>query len=175
MKRNRNIAVLGLVFLVGCWTAATWATIILAAQSVALLAGTADPALSAYSALAVSLLTDIENAITTFDKTDAQSDLAKVQAAIEAIDTQLPDALTKLNVPAAIKQRVEAAMQIILDYVDARAVAQPKLRQAAIARRALRTATPAPKPLTKGDIEWRWKHEVCGGDATCSALITRKN
>lgn len=173
-SRSRTLklspALLGLLFLLGC---STWATIITAAQAIALLGGIVYPSLSAFSTEAVTLLSDAEAAVTTYNKTKAITDLAKAQAAIEAIDTQLPAALATLNVPADVKQRAEAAMNVILDYVDGLAIAQQAVEPAVLAaRRVKRNAAPAPpKPLTKGEIEKRWKNEVCAGEARCTKLI----
>lgn len=169
-KRSSSLIVLVLtVALVAC---NTWPTIILTAQSIALLTDTVDPGLSSLSTLAVHLLSDAEAAVTQYKQTKATTDLAKAQAAIQAIQTELPAALAQLKVSTEVQQRAEAAVSIIVDYVEGLGIEQPALAPAIMAQRAKRTTTPAPrKPLTKKDIEARWTNEACRGDKKCGDLI----
>jgi hypothetical protein len=163
------IILAGTLLLAGC---SSWNTIIAGAQAIAELAGTVDPGLSGLSTLAVQLLGDAENAVSQYNQNKNATTLAAAQSALEAIDTQLPNVCNQLQVSATVKQRAQAAVMIILDYVDSLAIPQPELAAQVVARRAARAAAPAPaKRLSKKEIEERWRYEVCAGDEQCAGLI----
>lgn len=154
-----------------CNSVSAWPTIIATAEAISSITGVADPALASYSQLAVQLLQTADNAVTAYNANKNAGTLAAAEAAIQAVEVQLPAELQKLNLSPSTAQMVSAAVNIILDYVEALAVKAPALSDSALNHRAKRTTAPVPKPLTHAQIVQRWDNEVCHMAPACIALV----
>jgi TPP-dependent indolepyruvate ferredoxin oxidoreductase alpha subunit len=171
MKSRSAQVLLLLVLSVSLVACNTWPTIIATAEAISSITSVFYPAVGSLAALAVTLLQQAESAAQAYQKNKSGSTEAAYVAAIENIEKVLPADLQTLNVPPADRAKVTAAVNIILDYVEALGVQVPATAVMVMQNRVARQAGPPPKPLKKADIESRWKTQVCAGDARCTKLI----
>jgi hypothetical protein len=177
MNRTLLVFVLGFVLLfnVAC---NSWPTIIATAQALSAVTSIFFPGVGALSSLAVQLLQQAEAAAQAYQANKNDGTAAAYVAAIQKIETQLPADCDALNIPAADKTKVQAGVNVILVYVEALAAQVPATQHVVAQARTARAAklgvyispTP-PKPLTRAQIKAKWKADVCGGEATCTALV----
>jgi hypothetical protein len=168
MKKFLVVPVIACILLLAACN--TWPTIIATAEAIADITTVFYPQVGSLSALAVSLLEQAEAAAAAYNANKTTSTEAAYVAAIEAIETQLPADEAALNIPAADQQKVGAAINIILDYVEALAVKAPATRDIVQSARARRKAGNAP-PMSKATIVSRWRTQVCEGETRCSGLV----
>jgi len=126
------------------------------------------------SALASKGLSAIQAAYDTYKKTQATTDLEKLQAAIQSVQTNLPAELAAAHVYSPAAQAKCAAwvnltvttLTAVTELIPALQAAQTASAKAAVAHQA------AAKPnLAPATIEARWAKEVCQGDTKCAGLI----
>jgi len=176
MKTRHSLLIFVLIFALLLTACSTWPTIIATAESLASITTIFEPGIGALSALAVSLLESAESAATVYNKSKSTSTEQAYIAAIQDIETRLPDELQKLrnagvSIPAADLAKAQATVNIILDWVEAEAAQVPATAGMVAAKRQARAVGPAPKRMTRAQIKARWDKEVCGGDAACAAKV----
>jgi len=126
------------------------------------------------TAVASKGLSAIQADYDTYKQSQAQSDLAKLDAAIAAVQTNLPAELAAAHVysPAA---QAKCAAWVNLTVTTLQAVSEllPELQTAGtVQAKAAVVARAAAKPnLAPETIQARWSKEVCQGDAKCSKLV----
>ena len=152
-----------LTFSVAC---NSWPTIIATAEAIAQIVIVTDPAAGSaikISEDAVTGLQAVEEAYNAYLKNKTGTGtLATLQAAVTALQQTLANDLAAAHISDAVTvQRITAAVNIVLDYVDALVGQVPQLAQTAVANRAAKGITKAPKPLSRSTIISRWKLEVC--------------
>ena len=114
MRKIQSLGVLALTLL---WVACnSWPIIIATAQGIALI----DPAAASLSATSVTLLQTAEVGYNAYHANPTDTTRQNYANAIEAIETQIPADLAALKLPATVAPRVEAAVNIILDWVEAK-------------------------------------------------------
>ena len=170
MRKSKSVFAITLLLIVSLVGCNSWPTIIATAEAIASITSIFYPGVGSLSALAVSLLQQAEAAAQAYSANKNTSTEAAYVAAIQAIETQLPADLQALNIPAADQQKVSAAVNIILDYVEALGVKTPATSAVIVKARMARGVAPAPKPLTRAQILTRWK-ALCNGDQKCLALV----
>jgi uncharacterized protein YxeA len=169
------VLVLGLLlFCAGC--AFAWATIIATAEAIAQLVVAIDPDAVKVAKISQIAVTGLEAVEATYNSYEADKTgvgkLAAFQAAVEAVQQNLPADLAAAQITnPTTKARVTAAVNIILDYVDALAGQVPSMAQKTAALRGIRGAGAIPKVMSKRQIIDQWKSEVCNGDKTCAQLV----
>lgn len=168
---NRSKLILALVLAAALVACNTWPTIIATAEGIAEITTIFFPGVGALAALAVKLLQDAEATAQAYQANKSEQNAAAYAAAIAVIEARLPAELQALNVPEADKRKVEAAVNIILDYVEALAVKAPPTAQMVRSARVQRQAGPVPAPMSHAQIKARWDAEVCGGQSKCAALV----
>jgi hypothetical protein len=170
MRRNPSVllVVALLVSLIAC---KTWPVIIATAQAISAITSIVFPQVEALSADAVLLLQEAEAAAQAWNANKNATTEQRFAAAIQAIETKLPADLAALNIPVADRTKVEAAVNIILDYVESLGVQSPATASIVRNARAARNAPAVTKPMTKADITQRWNNDVCHQDARCMHLL----
>jgi hypothetical protein len=123
------------MFLTAC---NSWPTIIATAEAISQVTSIFFPAVGSLSALAVQLLQDAETASQAYNANKSTSTEAAFVAAIQNIETNLPAAEAGLNIPIPDQQKVSAAVNIILDYVEALAGQLPAAKDVIAKGRAKR-------------------------------------
>ncbi|HKM99442.1 MAG TPA: hypothetical protein VJX23_02915 [Candidatus Binataceae bacterium] len=160
-----------LLILIGC---SAWPTIITTAEAIASVTTVFIPGVASFSAVAVHLLNTAASAAQAYHKNKTSSTEQAYVAAVQAIEEQLPAdlaALVQAGMSAEDEARVSAAVNIILDFVEAEAAQLPPTAALVTQKRAARQAGPMPKPLSARTIKARWNSEVCVGDRKCQALL----
>jgi hypothetical protein len=125
------------------------------------------------AALASKGLTAIQDAYDTYKKSGATTDLAKVQAAIQAVQANLPAELAAAHVysPAA-QAKCAAWVNLTVTTLNVVAEALPQLQSSSKSEKATAVAKLAGNPaLTPEAIQARWASEVCANDSKCSKLV----
>lgn len=126
------------------------------------------------TAVASKGLSAIQSAYDTYKQTQATTDLQKLDAAIVAVQTNLPAELAAAHVydPAA---QAKCAAWVNLTVTTLTAVSEllPELQSAhTVTAKAAVVQRAAAKPnLAPETIQARWSKEVCQGDAKCSKLV----
>jgi hypothetical protein len=126
------------------------------------------------TAVASKGLTAIQSAYDTYKQSQAEGDLAKLDAAIAAVQTNLPAELAAAHVydPAA---QAKCAAWVNLTVTTLQAVTEllPELKTAnTVQAKAAVVARAAAKPnLAPETIRARWSKEVCQGEKKCSNLV----
>jgi len=177
MRKSLLATVLTCAVLLLTACAIQWATIIATAEAISQLVVVADPSaakVAKISQMAVTGLQVIEQTYNAYesDKTGTGK-LAAFEAAVLAFQQNLPAELAAAQISnPTTKAAVTAAVNIVLDWVDALAGQVPQLSKKTAANRSRRGTGEIPsKPLMKSQIVARWKTEVCRGDSTCAALV----
>lgn len=112
----------------------------------------------------------IKAAYDTYKASGAVSDLQKLQAAIQSVQTNLPQELSAAHIvdPVAVKI-VTAWVGLIVSTLNAILSALPQLTSASVStHKKMKLAATLP---TKASIKARWSAEVCQHDAPCVALV----
>jgi hypothetical protein len=159
-----------LTLALACASLSAWPLIIATAQAITSLVTVFDPGVNQLSTDAVNLLQTAEAAANAYQANKNASTEAAYVAAIQAIEVKLPADLAALKVSAADQAKITAAVQIILDYVEALGVQSPPTAGVVINAHVRRGGPPIPKPLTRRQIKARWA-ALCAGDAKCAALV----
>jgi hypothetical protein len=177
-KLANKVLCTGLIAVMLTFTTActSWPIVIATAEAIAQLVVATDPDAAGaikISSLAVTGLQNIEALYNSYkaDK-NGSGTLAALQAAVLAFDQNLSQTLATAQISnAATKARITAAVNIILDYVDALAGVSPQAQTLMANARVARGASAAPKVMSKSDVIKRWKNEVCQTDTKCSNLV----
>lgn len=100
-----------------------------------------------------------------FKSSGASSDLQKVQFVVNSLRDNLDQelALIKVSNPALVT-KVTAWVALITTTLNAILSVLPQTKVSG-------KMTLAGPPPTKAEIKARWDSEVCGGDASCAALV----
>jgi hypothetical protein len=125
------------------------------------------------SALASKGLTAIQTAYDDYKKSGATTDLEKVQAAITAVQSNLPSELAAAHVysPAA-QAKCAAWVNLIVTSLNVVSAALPQLQSSSKSEKAAAVARLAGNPaLTPEALHARWASEVCANDSKCSKLV----
>lgn len=120
------------------------------------------------SDIATAGMSAIQAAYTSYKNSGAQTDLQKVQAAVQACQTNIDQELQAAHiVDPATQQKVKNWVNLIYSTLAAVTAALPQLQGAKVSREAkVKVSAVTPKSL-----QARWSTEVCAGDKTCSSLV----
>jgi len=152
--------------------------LIQAAGSIGAAIGAVSPAdaaiVSGLSALASKGLSIIQADYDAYKKSGATTDLQKLEAAITAVQTNLPAELAAAHVysPAA-QAKCTAWVNLTVTSLDIVAEALPQIESASTAgeRQAAEEKVSHNPALVPQALQARWAKEVCRGDARCSSLV----
>jgi hypothetical protein len=174
LRRRSRLMFLVCAFLLGVTACSfnAWSTIIATAQAIAQLSTVVYPRLTAFSNEAVQLLQTAQAAVQAYKANPTENTVTDLREALQAIETRLPADLNLLNLPVADQQKVSAAVNIILDFVESLAVQQPAVATVVKNARINRAVAPAvPLSMSKKEIQLRWNRDVCAGDSHCTSLV----
>lgn len=131
--------------------------------------GAVSPADAAAIEVAVNIastgLAAVQTAYDTYKASGATTDLAKVQAAISAVKTNLAQELAALHItdPAAT-QKVTAWVNLVTVTLNAVLGLLPQLAGASASQYKVEVISPKA-------LQSRWVSEVCNGDVACGKLV----
>ena len=177
MKRSKVIvAVLTLLmFLTACTVDQVLADInvlIQIAASIGAAVGTVSPGDSAeiqkLSGIATAGVSAIQAAYASYKASGAATDLQKLQAAINAVQTNLSAELAAAHITnPASQQKITNWVNLIYSTLAAIVAAIPQLQ-------AGKKAASLKVDITPKTLKARWDSEVCGGDTVCSSLVVAR-
>lgn len=125
-------------------------------------------AIKTISDIASAGISAVQTAYTTYKESGATTDLAKLQAAINAVQTNLAQELAAIHVTnPASQQKIQNWVNLISSTLAAIVAALPQL-QAHKAGKELKIAV----EITPKTLKARWNTEVCQNNAACNSLVT---
>lgn len=123
---------------------------------------------SKFSNIALTGISAVQTAYNTYKASGSSTDLAKVEAAISAVQVNLSQELAAAHItnPESVA-KVAAWVNLINSSLAAVIAALPQL-QHPTARIAKQAAANLPTPAS---LQSRWQKEVCQGDKACGSLV----
>lgn len=129
--------------------------------------------IASLSKIAADSIAVIEADYKTYKASGAASDLQKLQAALAAVQTNLPAELAAAKISnSATSAKVTNWVNLIVTSVAAVAAALPQLQSPQVSL-SQKVAVAKTLPTDKV-LQARWASEVCAGDVACGKLVKVK-
>jgi hypothetical protein len=120
-------------------------------------------------------LAAIKTAYDTYEASGAVGDRAKLIAAIQAVQTNLPAELAAAHITnpatvAVVTAWVNMTLRIVTSIMSAIGNVTATTSNAIIGKRLAVAINKGAIP-SKSSLRYQWSHDVCGGNSSCSGLL----